>query len=934
VNSITTVSSSAGQFSFELKEPAEVGLVWISKAGFQALSISAPLGGWGETHTFELQEAESYSVVVVDAGGVPIEHAIIEQRGLPTTSFPHEYPEFEDAKQVLLRTAETDADGHATLASFPEYASIVARKNGQTSTRKTIGPGVPAASLIVGETFLLDGIVRNLTPSTSAYCGVLFEGEDASEVLGLVSVLADGAIPPTRFPRRTNGTYRFQLEGSNIAPSIVEYAAEKVTDRLHIELEAEPGLVLPLLFVGPDGSPVQSVQVRSYWLNEAGSQYARGTRRSDDDGLLDLHCTTSPVSISFEHPNFAPGALDNIMVSEEVTEPKVIQLKSFGKITGIVLDAGKPVANYRLHYWLSGSPSSLDILEVASSKDGRFQLERAPIGTLELFALAPELPQSAIEVVHVKEGVAAEIELHIPEQGLGIGQVVDAATGVPLPGCNVDRYLHNTRGAGLTLAHEQHPTGADGRFLFPGFGSKLEQIWITEPEHAGAVAQVGRGADERYDFGVIRLDRTSTLTIEFTGLDDYAGYSYSAQGANNAGPYPIPTSGIVELPGTLPNSGEIDVTAPDGRQLVAEFVLTTRGPWSLRIPLAGDGALAVTIEGAESSQLEGGWLRIQPNSSNQFIFRDTIYIISLSQEFNCASLPLDSLTLTLFSPDGDSIAAAQVTSSREGSPVTLSLGAEPRAIRIVDALGSPLEDVSFAVFLPGSNRAANYSHSNEDGVGLVKGLPQDQVQLILTGTDGTHSTALSVALGTIDHPTKVVFDPSASLEFLAMDRGTPLDGVLLSIRDATTGDFLGWPTTNAEGKATFKNVTEGEVLIHPDSTSIWSQTIMVSTSTSPTLETLEFRRIGALRVSVLDAYGEPAGGREVVITSDEFGASVAQWLANARVSSPTGLVTDASGQVVVEGLPNGSYSIVVEGEVATAHAPPQGEGLLEVQLKP
>jgi len=927
-------SSSTGAFVIPLPEEYEEAVLWVSHPSYLAHRTALSNTQGPESLAITLERSQALRVRVVDEADRLVAGAVIQQRGAQNWTVPQADSTMESAKELFVREVIADAKGQALLPSFPGTVTVQATLGNQASASVRVAPDSPETTLHIASSWTLSGRVRGLLPSQSATCSVYFDAPSHTEALADLPVLTDGIIPESILPRRNGGSYRIQIEGAGLAATVKRFDSDTVGDHLAVELTLAKSLPLDVTFLTPSGDPAASVQARALWYDGTAYFGTGMLSSSDEHGQLQLLSPTSSIDVEYSHPDYLDSKLNGIVLAEDGENHIEITLQPFGRITGVVLAAGNPLPTYRLHYYDTHNNSPIQTLEVQDQEDGRFTIDEAPLGSIELFALADGEPQSSFAFVDVEQGATQDVTLEIPTNALGIGRVIDAMTGAPLTNCNVDRYLHQANGVGLSLAFETHGTDPDGRFSFPGFGAQLEQIWVTCDGFAGVVGQAERGPDGKFDFGQLRLGRTSTLTLEFTGRSEFAGYTYEVIGAHNQTPLPIPSSGRVELQGTLPNNGNVLVTTPTGGSYNFGFSLVTQGPWTFEVPLGGQGKIKVLVVGLDSIELENCTLQIEPTSFVENEQRTTLNEPLPADEVHLQSLPLGEAAIRLIGPAGV-LASVGVQCTTEEQTITLDASLPIQAFRIVTADRAPIAGAQWICYRNGLRRYIDWGTSGTDGVCTVHGAPPDHEYMVLvTDSNGAHSTGIAAALGSLERPTEVVFDPSASLSLFAVDRGTPLDGVMLSLRDATTGAFLGWPTTDAKGRADFSNITEGEVLISPHSTSIWYETLKVSTTTTTTLQTLELRRVGALVVHVLNAYGEPQPAAWLDITSDEFGVGVADWLSANRAASPTGLTTNEDGLVRIEGLPNGSYTIEAAGESITVQVPPAGEVQAELKLKP
>ena len=81
----------------------------------------------------------------------------------------------------------------------------------------------------------------------------------------------------------------------------------------------------------------------------------------------------------------------------------------------------------------------------------------------------------------------------------------------------------------------------------------------------------------------------------------------------------------------------------------------------------------------------------------------------------------------------------------------------------------------------------------------------------------------------------------------------------------------------------------------------------------------------------MDEFGSAVAGVEISAHHRGLAEDVADWIADGRVQAPSGLVSNAAGQVVLKGLPRGQVVCSADGALAitvTVPALALGEGTL------
>lgn len=101
------------------------------------------------------------------------------------------------------------------------------------------------------------------------------------------------------------------------------------------------------------------------------------------------------------------------------------------------------------------------------------------------------------------------------------------------------------------------------------------------------------------------------------------------------------------------------------------------------------------------------------------------------------------------------------------------------------------------------------------------------------------------------------------------------------------------------GEAAYRITTD-----HPE---CWPATVTATaTATTAPLE-IQVRRRGGLALQFRTLDGLPVQALPIELLSEEFATDVSAWIGEGSVTSRTGLVSDAKGEIRIERLPRGPY---------------------------
>lgn len=161
-------------------------------------------------------------------------------------------------------------------------------------------------------------------------------------------------------------------------------------------------------------------------------------------------------------------------------------------------------------------------------------------------------------------------------------------------------------------------------------------------------------------------------------------------------------------------------------------------------------------------------------------------------------------------------------------------------------------------------------------------------------------------------------DARGKLALRLVDGAAPIAGAHLRLMGPQSRGLIGAFTTDEAGIVRHGPLAEGQVLARVEQPGLWTTEQLLTVDREGAPKDVQVRRVGDLRL-VFARDGEPAGGVAVDLLWSETGESARTWIAQGRLAtSEDGLVSDASGQVVVRGLPRGAYTWRVLGGAGVA----------------
>jgi hypothetical protein len=203
--------------------------------------------------------------------------------------------------------------------------------------------------------------------------------------------------------------------------------------------------------------------------------------------------------------------------------------------------------------------------------------------------------------------------------------------------------------------------------------------------------------------------------------------------------------------------------------------------------------------------------------------------------------------------------------------------------------------------------------SDSEGWASIFGLPHKPILM-----DVQHSTLgkrFGIPVDASSRELEIVLEANGTLVLRIQDGRTALVGADTRL-ETTDGTVLSSRTLETDGQGTvrYELLGEGTYRVGCKRADCWPATVDVTLGpNAKETRVVEMRRLGDLRLQALDAEGRPRSGATVLLRSLEFEYEVLDWIREKRVQA-RGLTSDASGEILVRGLPHGKYSWSVAQE--------------------
>lgn len=675
---------------------------------------------------------------------------------------------------------------------------------------------------------------------------------------------------------------------------------------------------------GPSGSPVVKAT-----LAAAGS----ATVESGAGGAFRIALASLPATLKVTAPGFRPRQLKAGRPSPG--KELVIVLDRGEQVRGVLLDEQRrPFA--QAHVWIESAGAdahSHGADQLLRTDQGAFVLDLPGPGRYRLRVQADGARVETLPEVAIAPGETRSLGTLLLHRGAGVeGVVVDARTGEPLPGVDLELAPEGPQLLEAVL-HQQLTRGvsdAQGHFSLAGLGAGQFALTARRSGFAMALRSETLAGDRVVDLGDLRMERG----VQVHGhVLDRAGSARGGVTVRFFAPEPSSLLPIAErtttpegtFDGPVLASGRYRVQVWSGRLLLSQpiEVPADKDEWPLELTAGGVHLTGLVTRAGEP--VAGGTLSVQ-SSLDPSDRRGKVVVSAAEGDAFRMGFPETRLTadiradgtFELFDAPSGTL-RADVLGANGGAPVTRSVeladGAEASVTIEVGglSLAGLLTDRAQGTGIAGSVRIT-------DGRGALAAVVESGADGSFTASDleaGRYSVTANaegyvprvldgVEVGPASPPLAIALDKGDSGSFtvrLARPDGSPASWVPLTLLDAT-GRMVRAQPTESTGDERFDGLPAGRYVL------VWSDPFAGAGATEPFAvesggeRTLE-RTLPAGAAVTLHCALDLCGGRAVESLSltTASGAELAPYLSGVSA----GLSFSPDGELPLGRLSPGSY---------------------------
>ena len=912
---IRATTSREGTFSFPMEAEQSEGRTYAFAAHEEHVAGAALVTEGSEPTLLRLEPARSVETVVLSAGE-PVPHAEVVSRGWASVG-EHRLP-----LEVRYRTG---ARGQARIRPLP-HASILFATGSDRTSEPWFGEHSSVDGPVVLElhpTFEAEGRVLGATTDVDLSAARVVARRALDEALwnrpppswkrfaSSTRVEGDGAWHLPAVPWTGPGDYLFRLEAPGSAVLEVAVPVERPSGRVAVEMEWLDGPEMVWRTVDAEsGEPVAGVEVVTLWQEDGKLDWRRQESRSGPDGKAAAGVVRArkKLYVRTYREGYANQAFGPYYAHED--SEHTLELTRASVVHGRCSYAGEPVPSFSVTYW-GDTTTDRSTASFTDAPDGRFEIVDAPAGKVHLIGTSDRHPPSAVVVVEPEPGRPAEVEIELPAGVPGSGLVLDGATGTPVSGAVLTVCtLHGTNP--MDPWGEVAVTGADGRFEDLILSPHPCTIEVGATGYADLFLPGERPGQVAVDLGVISIFRKQDLVVQLVSETprDLSGFGATIWRSGS----PTLTSGPdgrFVFPDEKPGRPLLLLFSPSGARTDVHLRLVPGQEWFRKVSVETGRTVVVRLRaGSDGALPDPAWLAASFLEGSGGQARQLVPLKE-KETVTVDGVAGDRLLLEVVDQLGTIHAARWVTVPEDEITEVDLLLTEGRDVDLLllEPGGDPLSEAVVLVMAGGDDSQLESTYTS-DAAGRVAlaGVLEDELLVRVQPTPGSVATPQLVYVGE-DAPTPVVVtvDTSCRLRARTVERGSPVGGVPLRVRERGRWLHFAQATSDEEGHVEVSSVSAGAYELQVEGGGYWPATFEVTAGLEGEPEVLDVRRMGSATLQFTRS-GLPLVGVPVRVESQEFGGSMSEWIEEGlALAGEGGLTTDSRGEIHVQGIPNGPY---------------------------
>lgn len=922
------LSQEDGTFECRVPNRTDQAIVTVRALGYQTKTVRTD----GGELRLGLQPAAPIKVLVQSATSEPIAQAVVTQSPLawdlllPSRNTPTPRPEWFSGT-----TATTDATGVASFSPLESSSTFFAQLGSQKSNIAKAGPDGELVVLTLRPTIKAYGRIHSPpgTTNTPKASVVIFAANaPAADEKLILSSREDGTWGPVEVPIPETGALRFKATATGAAPSYQVADCPDPGGELQVDFFLESGHPLFMLVVDEDANPIPGARAYTSWGSTEGWMYAGAL--TNKSGHAEILCPSRTlVSMGAAADDYFTAEITSVNPAKTQGDPRILTLLQAGGLTGNCEFHGPLPSQFKITYW---NPSRGLYREKTFSTDpdgGAFAIKSVPVGTLHVLATHDDgqTPSQTLEI-RAGEGQHAELTFGPP---IDIsGNVIDGATGAPV---SASIRLHAMSGNQPLFQYgPTHHTDAAGAFSFSGLSLGENYLELNSEGYAPLTRNLSAATNKNLKMGELRMLPLVTLTVQVFGHEVLGECWLSIERGKQQ---LVPIDGLVTFKDVAPDYYLLRMTEKGGYGSTTEIFVPAHRQVYIEYDAPDTVELEIKATPHEGSDLPVGCAAevLQHDPLGRALERHKE--LSINGTATIVGIHPGPAIVRIFDAANQTLAIAPIDlEPHPENSIEIRLEGSAGEILVLDESGIPLPNALVTFSLP-DGATGWYGNYETDASGHVSIRGQDFPKLVAAVRHSTRYDFHNELDLNRDAPTTITLDAHSNATATVADNGFPISGLDIYCKAARTEFYLPTIATDATGTLTWSNISAGPYVLEIEDSALWPLTREIEVSGDETHVDVDVRRKGNLLLTVRNELGTPVSDAVVSLTSNEFSTSVSTWLASDLVLTSTGTMrTDESGKLRVSGVPNGEYTLDVNGSAANVTIPAWSTLEHEVALEP
>ncbi len=540
-----TQSDEQGLFLFDALPPTSYR-VYAMKEGFEPQVVGDVEPGALPLEVALLPEALIVLTLLDDLSGEAIVGAGATVRRRSTLTGPEQRFDMDPWLEILMGPAAAirvgrEGSGHGLVVAGPAgfLRNSVRTDSPEHAPLEVELPGVEPGQVLertlrLNRAASIAGLVLDSSGEPLEHADVTVrpqkQDEDSGSFQGIgqkrVTTDADGRFHAGGL---SGGLHLVEVDkGGFVIPDAIEFMLVDGEKSEGLEIVLQRGVILTGTVYKTDGQPAQNHEVNAQTEGVLQEDVASTKVLTDAAGRFVVD-SLPPGELRV---SAYPGAESFVRTAPDLAPDIVLQLRRPPSVRGRVYDADGHAVEADVNLHMDGLPFAAQ--ETETNSDGQYLLEDLPVGESMLQARdgGARTPLVSVQLDYDRDEI---VDLRFAD-GRILGQVLDEATGEPIPGVRMRAFVPNAPDRDFAGASDgTGRTNAEGRFVLqrlpPGtyvLTARHRDYIPFGPEGmvVGPAARVER---------TIRLSRSAVLTGRVTTV--------GAEGAGELGMTLIPIDG-------------------------------------------------------------------------------------------------------------------------------------------------------------------------------------------------------------------------------------------------------------------------------------------------------------------------------------------------------------------------------------------------------